>query len=581
VGADRRIRPDGVRRRLKAGSRTVPVALQGLPGTAEGVGTSPLKLRHIPKYGQLGRLLLAHRNATEAEEGSGSDADELVTELERLGPTYVKLGQLLSSRTDLLPEHYTKALSHLQDRVDPLPAGEGRRIVEEELGVRVSDAFATFEDEAMGSASLGQVHRATMRDGRPVAVKVQRPGVKHRVLEEMEVISELAEMVDDRWSLAGRLGLAASVEEFRRSLMAELDYEQEAANLRLFGDLLSDYDRLVIPSPIEDFTTARVLTMTFVEGRNISSMGPLALLELDGAPLAEQLFRAYLDQVLVHGVFHADPHPGNVLVTVDGRLGLIDLGMVARVAPDLQDSLLRLLVAASQGQGPEAAAALERLGEKLDDFDGEALSRRVSEMVLRTQGVNVADLQIGRELGELARAAAESGLRTPPELTLIGKALLNLDDVAKRLDDHFEPNQVIEGHLAHIMRHRMLRSASPTRLVTAALEGAEFAEQLPSRMNKVLDSLASGKFTLNIEGIDEKELMRGVQKLANRGSAGVVIAALVLSAAIFSVSARGPLLMGESAFTVIFLGLAFVVAGWVVVGTLRSDLPQRRRRREG
>jgi ubiquinone biosynthesis protein len=548
------------------------------------VGSSPLKLRHAPQYGQLGRLLLEHRNAASPaadEEAAAADAEELVRELQSMGPTYVKLGQLLSSRTDLLPPAYTQALSQLQDRVEPLAAGEGRRIVEEELGVRVSSAFSEFDDEPMAAASLGQVHRAALRDGRPVAVKVQRPGIRKQIVEDMDVIAELAEMLDERWALAGRLGLAASVAEFRQSLMAELDYRQEAGNLEVFGRMLEGYDRILVPQPIKDYTTAKVLTMTFVDGRNVASMGPLALLELDGRPLAEQLFRAYLDQILVHGLFHADPHPGNVLVTTDGRLGLIDLGMVARVAPDLQDSLLRLLVAASQGNGPDAAAALERLGTPLEDYDREALSRRVSELVVRTSGATVAELQTGRQLGELARMSAECGLRTPPELTLVGKALLNLDDVAQRLDETFEPTSVVEGHLAHILRSHMLRAASPSRLVSAALEGTEFAEQLPGRLNRVLDALSSGKFTLNIQGLDEKELMRGVQKLANRGAAGVVIAALVLAAAIFSVAPHGPVMLGVSAFTVVFLGLAFLVAAWLLVGTLRSDLPQRRRRREG
>lgn len=547
------------------------------------MASSPLKLRHVPKYGALGRLLLAHRGVVASdgeEEATAHDAEALVSELQSMGPTYVKLGQLLSSRVDLLPKAYTDALGKLQDSVDPLPPGEGRQIVEEELGVRVTQAFGSFEEEPIGSASLAQVHRATMRDGRPVAVKVQRPGVRRQVLDDMEVVSELASLLDEHWSLGARLGLADSVEEFRRSLLAELDYKQEAANLVVFGQFLRPYRHLVVPQPVEDFTTSKVLTMSFIDGRNIATIGPLGLLEIDGRPLAEDLFKAYLDQILVHGIFHADPHPGNVLVTDDGHLGLVDLGMVARVDPDLRDCLLRLLVAASEGKGEETAKALERIGRPLSDYDPDALSKRVSEVVIRSHGADLAELQLGRELGELARIAVETGLSQPPELTLIGKALLNLDDVARRLDGRFEPGEAVRAQVTHIMRHRMLEAASPTSLVAAALEAKEFTEELPGRMNKVLDALASGRFTLNVEGVDEAELMRGVQKLANRGAAGVVIAALVLSAAVFSVSSHGPRLLGESAFTVVLLGIAAVVAVWVVVGTVRSDLPQRRRRRE-
>ncbi|MHB1987252.1 MAG: ABC1 kinase family protein [Acidimicrobiales bacterium] len=540
---------------------------------------SPLKLRHLPKYGELGRLLLAHRNAADSEDdAAAADAEKLVDALQSMGPTYVKLGQLLSSRVDLLPPAYTEALGRLQDDVEPMAPGEGRRLIEEELGIRVSSAFATFEDEPMGAASLGQVHRATLRDGRRVAVKVQRPGIRSQILDDMDVISELAEMVDAGSALAEAMGLSAAVAEFRRSLLDELDYRQEAANLVLIGDLLSDYEHIVVPRPIDDFTTSRVLTMSYVEGRNIASIGPLGLLEIEGAPLADELFKAYLDQVLVHGVFHADPHPGNVLLTDDAKLALVDLGMVARVAPALQDALLRLLVALSEGKGAEASSALERLGSALEGYDPETLARRVSELVVRSHGASLAELEIGREMAELARIGAECGLQPPPELTLLAKALLNLDDVARRLDDRYQPGPAIKDKVTSIMRHRMLAAVSPTGLVNAALDAKEFTEQLPARMNKVLDALAEGKFTLNVEGVDEAELMRGVQKLANRGASGVVIAALVLSAAVFSISQHGPRLLGVSAFTVVLLALGFLVAAWTIFGTIRSDLPQRRRR---
>jgi ubiquinone biosynthesis protein len=540
---------------------------------------SSLKLRHAAKYSELARLLLAHREPLTAEDAAADkDAAELTETLQAMGPTYVKLGQLLSSRVDLLPSAYTSALSRLQDQVEPMADGQGRAIVEEELGVRVTRAFASFDETPFAAASLAQVHRATMHDGRQVVVKVQRSGVRRQISDDMEVITELAGTLSDHWPLAERIGLPEAVREFHRSLMAELDYKAEAANLELFAKMLERYEHLVVPAPIGSFTTSRVLTMEYVNGRNLSAMGPLGLLELDGRPLAEELFRSYLDQILVHGLFHADPHPGNLLVTDDGKIGIVDLGMVARVAPELQDGLLRLLVAASEARGAEAAQALERIGTPLEEYDQLSFSRAVSDLVLRTQGADLAQLPIGEVVGQLARIGAESALRPPPELTMIGKALLNLDDVARRLDEKFRPADVVRAQVTSIMRHKMIQASSPANLVSAALDAKEFAEQLPGRMNRVLDSLASGDFTLNVEGVDESELMRGVQKLANRGAAGVVIAALVLSSAVFSLSTHGPRLFGESAFTIVLLAIAFLVALFVLGGTLRSDLPQHRRR---
>ena len=563
--------------------------------------TPVLKARHAPRYAALARLLLKHRGAAQSSgvsgdpaapdapgagdepltpsggRGDAADAEALVDELVAMGPTFVKLGQLLSTRADLLPPVYLEALASLRDDVEPLPPGEAERIVSQELGVRVSKAFGSFEARPIGSASLGQVHRATLRDGRAVAVKVQRPGVRERAVEDMEVISELAGWLDEHSAVAGRLGFAAMAEEFRRSLMGELDYRREAENLRLLGGQLAGYEHIVVPQPVDDYSTSRLITMEFVRGQSVASIGPLAQLELDGAVLAEELFKAYLDQVLVHGFFHADPHPGNVLLTDDGRLALLDLGMVARIAPEMQEGLLRLLLAVSNGQGTEAAEVLERLGERLDGYDERTLRARVTDLVLRAETATVAELEAGRLLAELARAAAESCLRPPVELTLLGKALLNLDLVARTLDPDFEPNEAIRAHAVHVMRHRMLQAASPSHVFATALDAKDFAERLPGRMNKVLDALAEGRFTLNLEGIDDAQLMRVVQKLANRFATGVLIAALLLAAALFSGTRTGAMLWGYPVLTMALLFLAVAVASWLLYGIVRSDLPQRRR----
>lgn len=561
-----------------------------------------LTARHAPRYAALARLLLKHRGAALAVDGmddiaggqsadggeeperAGSgdeatpkDAKALVEELESMGPTFVKLGQLLSTRADLLPTVYLEALSRLRDDVEPLPPGEAERIIEEELSFRVSKGFASFDTVPMGSASLGQVHKATLRDGRPVAVKVQRPDIRKRVVDDMEVIAELAAWLDAHSARAERMGFPGMVEEFRRSIMGELDYRREAGNLRLLHEHLSDYRHLVVPLPVDDYCTSRVLTMELIAGRSVSSIGPLGRLDLNGTVLADELFRGYLDQVLVDGFFHADPHPGNVLLTDDGRLALIDAGMVARLAPEVREQLLRLLLAVSNGQGGETATALEELGDPLDDFDPARLRRQVTEIVIRAEGATMAQLDAGSLLGDLARASAESGLRPPVELTLLAKALLNLDEVARILDPDFEPGAVIRSHAVHVMRHRMLEGMSPAHLFAAALDAKDFAERLPGRMNKVLDALAEGKFTLNVEGVDEAELMRVGQKLANRVATGVVISALLLAAALFARTKTGVAVLGYPVLTVVLLVTAFVGTGWLMFGILRNDLPQRRR----
>lgn len=555
-----------------------------------------LRASHAPRYAALGRLLLKHRGLassrpldSESLESEGDrrpddvatqrDAEELAAELVAMGPTFVKLGQLLSTRADLLPPAYLEALSHLRDDVEPFPAEEAIRIVEDELGVRVSTAFQSFDRRPVGSASLGQVHRATLRDGRLVALKIQRPGIRQKAMEDMQVIEELANFLDSHSEQASRVGFGDLAEQFRLSLLDELDYRREAANLQLLRSQLAEYDHLVVPEPIGDFTTSRVLTMEYVEGRNVASIPNVARAEMDYTALGSELISAYLDQMLVHGFFHADPHPGNVLLTEDGCLALIDLGMVARLSPKLQEDLLRILLAVANRDGEAAVASLETMGTRLEDFDREALTARVTELVLRHSTAAFGDMAAGKLLRDLAIASAGSGLRPRPELSMLARALLSLDEVVRILAPGTQVDEVIESHASRIMRRRMLQAASPAKAMSSALEATAFAEALPGRLNRVLESLAEGDLTLNIEGLDEAALMRGAQKLANRVATGVVIAAFVVAAALFSAERGGVRVWGYPLLTIVFLGLAVLMAIWLVVGIVRSDLPTRSRHR--
>jgi predicted unusual protein kinase regulating ubiquinone biosynthesis (AarF/ABC1/UbiB family) len=553
-----------------------------------------LKAGHAARYLALGRLLLKHRDASlggiapdseldlegfalPGDAATEDDARQLVDELVAMGPTFVKLGQLLSTRSDLLPSVYLEALSRLREDVEPLEPGTAEKVVEDELGVRISTAFGSFDPDPIGSASLGQVHRATLRDGRPVAVKVQRPGIRRQALEDMEVIAELAEFVDSHSDRASRLGLGAMVGEFRRSLLDELDYRREAEHQKVFGEILAEFDRICVPQPVDDYTTSRVLTMDYVDGRSIDSLGPLGRVDLDCEGLADQLIGAYLEQVLVHGFFHADPHPGNVLLTTDHRLFLIDVGMVARLSPQAQEQLLRLLLATSNGDASAAVEALERLGERLEGYDADALRARVAELLLRYGSSTVGRLAAGRSLAELATAASSCGLRPGPALSMLAKSLLNLDQVARTLDPDTRIDELIEKHVAGVMRSRMLETARPGKVLRSALDAAAFAEELPNRLNKVLESLSEGRFTLRLEGLDEASMIRGAQKMANRVVAGVMIAAFVVAAALFSATPRGATVWGYPVLTMVFLGLAVLTGVWVAVGVMRRDLPQRRK----
>ena len=284
-----------------------------------------LKPQHLKRYHQIAWLLAKYgrpdlvkdvglEETLTAEERLPpkqlAKADELATDLEKLGPTFVKLGQLLSTRVELLPRAYLDALSRLQDEVEPFGYGEVEKIVATELGIRMSRAFSDFEVTPMASASLGQVHLARLHDGRQVAVKVQRPNIREQMVEDFDALEEIAIFLDKHTELGKRYEFVRMLEELRKNLMRELDYRQEAHNLTTFREQLKAFPHLIVPSPIADYCTSRVLTMEYVPGTKITKMSPLARMEVDGESLAEELFHAYLKQILVEGFFHADPHPG-------------------------------------------------------------------------------------------------------------------------------------------------------------------------------------------------------------------------------------------------------------------------------
>src|SRR2546421_11151184 len=380
-----------------------------------------LKPQHLNRYRQISWLLAKYGRSDLVKETGleetltaeellrpkeAAKADELAADLEKLGPTFVKLGQLLSTRVELLPRPYLDALARLQDKVEPFGFAEVEKIVTSELGVRMSKAFSDFESKPMASASLGQVHLARLRDGRPVAVKVQRPNIREQMVEDLDALGDIAEFLDNHTEFGQRYEFTRMLEELRKSLMRELDYRQEAHNLTTIREQLKDFPHLIVPAPISDYSTSRVLTMEYVPGIKITEMSPLARMEFDGKMLAEELFRAYLNQILVDGFFHADPHPGNVFLTYDYRIALLDLGMVGQIMPRMQEDLLQLLLAVSDGRGEEAAQVAAKIGEQTADFDDNEFTRRISEIVGQQKTATVEQMQVGRVVLEVTKCAA-------------------------------------------------------------------------------------------------------------------------------------------------------------------------------
>jgi len=506
------------------------------------------KLKHLKRYKDIALLLIKYgrsdvvkhtglHEALDLDVSPESTArevkpDALAKDLEKMGPTFIKLGQLLSTRADFLPPAYIHALTRLQDKIDSFPFEQVEAIVAEELGVRISKAFSAFEAKPLAAASLGQVHRAAMLDGRVVVVKIQRPGIREVIAEDMEVLEQITRFLDRHTQWGKRYEFGKMLEEFRRSLDRELDYRQEAHNLTTLGANLKEFLEIVVPTPIGDFTTSRVLTMEYISGKKITDLSPLAQLDFKGTELAEELFHAYLKQILVDGFFHADPHPGNVFLTDDRRIALLDLGMVGYVTPELQENLLQLVLAISDGRGDDVAGIAIKIGGIKESFLENAFRQRIAGLVSENQGSKMDQIPMGRVVLEITQIAGDNGLQVPAELTMLGKTLLNLDMVGKTLDPTFNPSASIRSNAEKIMQQRVWKAFTPTNLLGGVLEVKDLLMRLPRRFNRILDMIARNELKVSVDAIDENVIIDGLQKVANRITLGLILAALIIGAAL-------------------------------------------------
>jgi len=297
---------------------------------------------------------------------------------------------------------------------------------------------------------------------------------------------------------------------------------------------------------------------------------------VDGAGLADELFRAYLEQILIDGVFHADPHPGNVLLTPDHRIALIDLGMIGRVSAGMQEQLFKLILAVGEGHGDEAATVMCNIGERREDFNESDMRRAIADLVGRFHRLTMREMNVGRVVLEMSRSGAEHGLKLPPELTLLGKTLLHLDEVGRVLDPDFDVNAALRRHASSVMRRRMMKSATPANVFAAALDIREFAERLPGRVNRIVDALAANDLRFKVEVIDQGSIIDGLQKVANRIALGLVLAALIVGAAMLMRVPTSLTIFGYPWIAMLLFLVAAAGGFWMAWTILAGDVRKTR-----
>lgn len=529
--------------------------------------------------------------------------------LVELGPAYVKLGQVLSTRPDLLPGPYIEELERLQDDVGEIPLEDVTATIEEELGSRMSKLFAEFDHEPIGTASLGQVHGARLRDGRDVVVKVQRPDVRERVAEELDFFREVATFLAAHTKAGQRVDLVGVIEQMEKSLAAELDYRTEARNIATFRRSLAGFPHLLVPRVIEAYTTSRVLTMERIRGVKIDEIPPISRVEHDFSALADEFAKAYLKQITIDGHFHADPHPGNLFVVLPGRenpptpaeiaaadrrsevrppatplarmeqeardhasappqedrakLALIDFGMTAHLSTRMREQMVRLLLALSENRGEDAAETLIEVGEIGPGFERDLYVRETAGIISRNFGLSIGELQSGKLMFELIGTAFAHGLRLPPELTLLGKALFNIDAVTRALDPTYDPNEAVREFGEQIARNHARRELTPSRLLQVATETSELLNHLPHRVDIITERLASGELGMKVDVPQTDTIIQAMQKIANRVFSGLVLGGILVASAM--------LLPYREVLGLIGFVLAGVIGLYMVVMILFTD----------
>lgn len=565
--------------------------------------------------------LLSIEGAGDSDEGKvegdfGTKAKAFRERLVELGPAYIKLGQVLSTRPDLLPQPYIDELEHLQDDVKPMDFEQVEAAIEAELHARISKLFASFDQKPLGSASLGQVHAAELRDGRSVVVKVQRPNLREQLADDIEFFHELATFLSEHTSAGSRIDLIGVVQQVERALIDELDYRTEARNAAAFRKALATFPHILIPRVIDAYTTHKVLTMERIKGVKIDSIPPIARIEYDFSELAEEFAHAYLHQITDSGHFHADPHPGNVFIVLPGRenpktpaeaaaddrrqevrpgatalvqseneakaaavaapprdepkLALIDFGMTAHLTGTMRDHVVRLLLAMAENDGSAAAGTLIEMGQVPEEFNRVAYIRDVGALLAKHADQTVEETPAGVMLYEMITISFREGLKLPAELTLLAKALFSLDGVTRALDPSFNPTKSIQEYTAEIANKRAQRDLSPRRLFQVAAEMSDLARALPHRLDIFTQKLVSDDFAVRVDTPQLGSLLLGLEKVANRIFTGLVLGGLlVASGLLMQVQPR----LGMAGFLI-----AGVVGLWMVATILISDRRSRKRK---
>lgn len=489
--------------------------------------------------------------------------------LEELGPTFIKMGQILSTRPDMIPVDLIQELVKLQDNVPPFPYSEVTGIVESELKSPIKKIFQYFEEQPIAAASIGQVHKARLINGEEVVVKVQRPGIRKTIEVDLEIILHLATLMEkhlEGWEIHRPVRI---VEEFADTLEKEIDYTGEASNLERFARQFKDEPTVYVPGVYREATTARVLTMEYINGIKASSIERLENDGFEPKEIARRGADLIMKQVFIHGFFHADPHPGNILILPDNVICYLDFGMMGRIDRLSRENFADLVMSIVHRNEAKAADALLRLALWDEEPERKALEKDVADFMDRHFYRPLKELELGTLLHQLLSLSSKHGLRLPPNQFLMLKALSTVEGLGKMLDPDFD----ITKQAAPFVRRIQLERVHPRRIAGEMLDsGTEFMhllKDIPGELREIIKQARQGKIKIEFEHRGLESMYSTHDRISNRLAFAIVLASLIIGSSLIVLSGIPP-----KWHDIPLIGLAgFIIAGlmgfWLLLSILR------------
>ncbi len=544
---------------------------------------------HFERYAEVAEILLRHGlDSIAAVLGLGrlrigsppysaapqTAPERLVVALEELGPTFIKLGQLLSTRPDILPKDYLAALSRLQDGATPVDADEIRTIIEQELGAAPEVVFKTFSNTPLASASIGQAHAATLHDGTAVVVKVRRPGVVPQVQEDLEILQNLARRASRNWAALTEYDAEAVVSTFAATLRAELDYLAEGRNAERFARNFSHDPSIHIPKIYWETTTSRVLTIERVYGLKIDDAQIAALPDEDRDRLATVAAQAAAKMIFEDGFFHADPHPGNLFVESISRIGLIDFGMVGEVDDQLRKRLGKLLLALSRNDPDRICRALRELSVNRTATDRGRLREDVVHFMQQYQGRGLGEIRLAPLIGELLAILRNHRIQLPSEIAMLAKMVAMTEGMGVRLYPDFNLGEVLRPYAGKLAFELISPHKLPGLLKQLGLDAADFGANLPDRLDRMLQMMDDG-VEVHVRPDELESLIVRGERIGNRLVAGVILAAFIRGIGDLTTADRDQLKTWQNTLLATGVGALGAMGGYLA-WTSRPSLRGRR-----